>query len=515
MQPPSLTTAATVAFVAYFMYSMWGLAKMFWPPECPASEKCMKSCLNEEPDYQVAFVTSVYENLNIQRRDIRLLDHWASFDYSQPFEKELNITLPEATRKNGTMFLHIFFVPVQKSDKNLGQESVDGVLRKASRPNTAYLSYPLILHREPDPEAFQLLGSEKKPDKKPSAEVVQPVSHFKPTLTFNVVTEKFLLPVVGLPQDVAVMISYPRSDPLSIPPLLSVDFSGDRLASQVRVNTSMLTHPFTLKYAPISFGKFRVWRQFELSLITLKGFGFGAKDVDEVKSIFEMNPTLLFVTMFVSVCHLVFDFLAFKNDVEFWRGRRNIVGVSTRALIWRAFSQAVVFVYLWSEESSLLIWIPSGIAAVIELWKLTKAFKIELNLRSFSVKFGVRSSDEEKSSKMDKMGMTYLGYLLAPLVVGYSIYSLLYTPHKSWGSWVMQVLVGFVYGFGFLFMFPQLFLNYQLKSVAHLPWRAFTYKAFNTFIDDLFAFVITMPTLHRVACFRDDVVFLIYLYQRW
>ena len=31
------------------------------------------------------------------------------------------------------------------------------------------------------------------------------------------------------------------------------------------------------------------------------------------------------------------------------------------------------------------------------------------------------------------------------------------------------------------------------------------YKAFNTFIDDLFAFIITMPTAHRVACFRDDV----------
>lgn len=41
------------------------------------------------------------------------------------------------------------------------------------------------------------------------------------------------------------------------------------------------------------------------------------------------------------------------------------------------------------------------------------------------------------------------------------------------------------------------------------------YKAFNTFIDDVFAFIITMPTAHRVACFRDDIVFLIYLYQRW
>jgi hypothetical protein len=34
-------------------------------------------------------------------------------------------------------------------------------------------------------------------------------------------------------------------------------------------------------------------------------------------------------------------------------------------------------------------------------------------------------------------------------------------------------------------------------------------------IDDLFAFVIKMPTLHRIACLRDDAVFIVYLYQRY
>ena len=40
-------------------------------------------------------------------------------------------------------------------------------------------------------------------------------------------------------------------------------------------------------------------------------------------------------------------------------------------------------------------------------------------------------------------------------------------------------------------------------------------QAFNTFIDDVFAFIITMPTSHRIAVFRDDLVFVVYLYQRW
>lgn len=62
-------------------------------------------------------------------------------------------------------------------------------------------------------------------------------------------------------------------------------------------------------------------------------------------------------------------------------------------------------------------------------------------------------------------------------------------------------------------MTPQLFINYRMKSVAHMPWKVFVYKALNTFIDDLFAFAIKMPTLHRVACFRDGILhFLIILY---
>jgi len=109
--------------------------------------------------------------------------------------------------------------------------------------------------------------------------------------------------------------------------------------------------------------------------------------------------------------------------------------------------------------------------------------------------------------------MHYVSYVLYPLIVGYACYSLVYSSYKSWYSWVLSSLTGAVYTFGFVMMTPQLFINYKLKSVAHLPWRVMCYKALNTFIDDLFAFIIKMPTMHRLACFRDDIVFFVYLYQ--
>lgn len=64
-------------------------------------------------------------------------------------------------------------------------------------------------------------------------------------------------------------------------------------------------------------------------------------------------------------------------------------------------------------------------------------------------------------------------------------------------------------------MVPSLYINYRLKSVAHMPAKAMMYKFLNTFIDDLFAFTIKMPMLHRLATLRDDVIFFVYLYQSY
>ena len=41
------------------------------------------------------------------------------------------------------------------------------------------------------------------------------------------------------------------------------------------------------------------------------------------------------------------------------------------------------------------------------------------------------------------------------------------------------------------------------------------YKFLNTIVDDLFAFMVRMPLLARMSMFRDDVVFVIYIYQRY
>uniref|UniRef100_A0A1X7UW59 Cleft lip and palate transmembrane protein 1 n=1 Tax=Amphimedon queenslandica TaxID=400682 RepID=A0A1X7UW59_AMPQE len=125
-------------------------------------------------------------------------------------------------------------------------------------------------------------------------------------------------------------------------------------------------------------------------------------------------------------------------------------------------------------------------------------------------------SDEDQDTLKETLLDTnpYLLGLTVIVSIIHSVFEFL-AFKNGWYSFVLSMLYGFLLTFGFITMTPQLFINYKLKSVAHLPWRMLTYKALNTFIDDMFAFVIKMPTMYRIGCFRDDIVFFIYLYQRW
>ena len=51
----------------------------------------------------------------------------------------------------------------------------------------------------------------------------------------------------------------------------------------------------------------------------------------KIKAFFTRSHFYLFaITIVVATIHILFDFLAFKNDVNFWRKRKTMVGISTR-----------------------------------------------------------------------------------------------------------------------------------------------------------------------------------------
>ncbi|EKX46738.1 hypothetical protein GUITHDRAFT_86653 [Guillardia theta CCMP2712] len=176
--------------------------------------------------------------------------------------------------------------------------------------------------------------------------------------------------------------------------------------------------------------------------------------------------------------------------------------------------ELVVFLYLLDNDTSYLVLFTVGGGLLVNVWKLIKAWSLMRGRGSDKEAEDLRA-EQAISRHIDYIASAYLLNILGPPIVGYAVYSLVYEDQRGWYSWALQSGVNVVYAVGFMMMTPQLFLNYKYKSVEHLPWRALIYRALNTFIDDLFAFVITMPGLHRMSVFRDDIVFFIYLYQRW
>ena len=152
-------------------------------------------------------------------------------------------------------------------------------------------------------------------------------------------------------------------------PILFVDELTMRLKDLRIINSSDTSSEIEILYKPISFGKLRLFLQFSGALGSMHGMGFTDKDTDEVKGIFaDTNLVLLLITFGVSAIHLLFDFLAFKNDVSFWRSKKTVEGLSRKTILWRAFSQTVIFFYLMDEETSLLVLIPGKVALHINYY---------------------------------------------------------------------------------------------------------------------------------------------------
>lgn len=271
--------------------------------------------------------------------------------------------------------------------------------------------------------------------------------------------------------------------------------------------------------------------------------GDGSEFEEFKRVLMDTNIYLLSTTAVVTVLHMIFEGLAFKSDISHWRNKKDNIGISFRTILANVFMQSIIFLYLVdnSDGTSYMILIGQGIGILLEAWKITKTVDVRIREASpeswlpYKVTFEDKhklSETEVKTKEYDQIAFRYLYMVAVPLLGAYAVYSLLYETHKSWYSFVITTLVGSVYAYGFLMMVPSLYINYRLKvgrpspadhhhidhfsqSVAHMPAKAMTYKFLNTFIDDLFAFTIKMPTLHRLATLRDDVIFFVYIYQAW
>merc|ERR1719422_3030148 len=442
------------------------------------------------------------------------------------FEFSTQLAVSDRVQNNGSLYVHSFVVREGKSpDPDAGK----GLF---SKKWTAYKKQRLnkFMKRKYKKTANLLTGqTELTEEEQAKAELglTEIISHWHPNITVNVVYDYTPWVPGQVPPPLDEFVEFTPSLQQYKPILWLNDYWNlNRDYQPINSTTPLLN--LTLTFQPLSMFKWQMYsaqtmrNRFNM-LSGLMGEEEDDQDQDSMKEAFlETNIYLLVCTFVISIVHSVFEFLAFKNDIQFWKERKTTEGLSVRTVFFNVFQNVIVVLYVFDNDTNPMIKISCFVGLAIECWKVTKvsdcSFDFENKVLGVIPRLVINEKkeyDESGTKEFDRMAFKYLGMACFPLGICYCIYSVIYNEHKGWYSFVLGSSYGFLLTFGFIMMTPQLFINYKLKSVAHLPWRMMTYKALNTFIDDIFAFVIKMPTMYRIGCFRDDIVFFIFLYQRY
>ncbi|XP_014250283.1 cleft lip and palate transmembrane protein 1 homolog [Cimex lectularius] len=447
---------------------------------------------------------------------------WVSGEYGDgSYTFEATFPTSKALRNNGSIYLHTYFV---KRDPNVKNKS------KFSGIHVAYSSKQLnkfkklrftrtqnLLTGETALSATEIEQAEK------TNQAI--MSHWHPNITINLVTDQTNWIQGTVPSPLNEFIEFSPTGDYYKPVVFYNEF-WNLLRDYQPINETVESLELRITYQPLSLFKWQMYCAHSMkSKLTANIFQDEVEDDDQdslKEALLETSPYLLAATILVSILHSVFELLAFKNDIQFWNNRKSFEGLSVRSVFYNVFQSLVVLLYVLDNDTNTLIKVSCFVGLCIDVWKINKVVDIKLDweqrILNFFPKpvFTDKGSYVESSTKQyDQLAFKYLSWVLFPLLALYAIYSLIYQHHKGWYSWMLNMIYGFLLTFGFIMMTPQLFINYKLKSVAHLPWRMMSYKCLNTFIDDIFAFVIKMPTMYRLGCFRDDIVFFIFLYQRW
>jgi len=315
--------------------------------------------------------------------------------------------------------------------------------------------------------------------------------HIRPSIKMRTVDKHPRLRQHGMMVDLQRSFQRTSEGGMVYGPLLELDETTllKRHWRLLSTNISRADPTVQLSIQPMSLGMFRTMSQIETVFKHMQTlWGIPEQDVEDIKEMLvEMGWSwrMWAMTTVVGTLHSVFAFLAFKNDVGFWKARTSLEGLSVRTFFSSFVCQLIILLKLLDAPNvSNIIRLEVGVGVLIEGWKVMKIAKRRGMLH---LEFWLKKKEdrvvkvsmtrlEADTDDYDRKAMRVLGMVLYPVVLGWAIYTLLYHHHRSWWSWVVSVLANGVYMFGFIAMTPQLYINYRLKSVAHLPWRVFMYK---------------------------------------
>ena len=281
--------------------------------------------------------------------------------------------------------------------------------------------------------------------------------------------------------------------------------------------TEMFNFTINLNYGYIRSYFFNQMLNIQINNKVMSSYGIDGVQDMLVELLKNNSIPYLILLMTVNILHTIFSGFGFKEDISYYNNLEKLDGVYTKYIFLNIFSVFISFLYNIVQGANFLVIFEVFVGFIIEIWKLKMIYNISFNKFfpfihfDYKIKYEIKEAESYQDFAVSMM----IKFLLIPIGIIYLIYRLYYYKSSSIFMFIIEYIFFLLNIFGFILLTPQIYLNYKLQSVEHLPLKAFIFKFLNTIIDDLFAFAVKTPTLYRIFCFKDDVIFVIYLYQMW
>lgn len=328
------------------------------------------------------------------------------------YNAELDIDLSRKVQRNGSLWIHTFFVKsgfipyeISRTAENFSpmytlhrKKQLNRFKKRRYRD-----THNLITGKTDKTEDEQL-----KIKNKIKEEVV---SHWHPNLTINMIYDHTAWTPGAVPPPLDEYIDFEPTT-LKYYPIVYINDYWNLLRDYQPINETVKTVHLSLTFQPISMMKWQLYAAQGMRNKWSSMLGTEALENEEEQdyikeALLETSPVLLGLTVLVSIAHSVFEFLAFKNDIQFWRERKSLEGLSVRSVFFNLFQSVVVLLYVLDNDTNTLIRISIGIGLLIELWKIPKVVNIKIDRQRRILGIIPRISFEDKGSYVESSTRQY------------------------------------------------------------------------------------------------------------
>ena len=270
----------------------------------------------------------------------------------------LNIPLPYLTLKNGSLGGHVYLAEKGKSYIP-NTEEFD--------PDRLYVRVDLsrYMAKRPDTDRL-LLSTQENVSEVDDVDVGVWMTHLAPRVRIQICADTTEYPINLVPSDLFNMLRRSNVINNAYLPWIDMDPTVATAADYLPISKFQANPTLELKFElrQVSLGWYRIVRQFHESFKKLSDPSSGAAFTvpeDEAdsfrKSLADTSPGFLLVTFLVALLHALFEYLAFREDVQHWRKLESMQGKSLLTVYLDAATQVVSVLFLYEKrgETSLII----------------------------------------------------------------------------------------------------------------------------------------------------------------